>query len=270
MSKNLPSADNYPYAVFEDAADPIIIEDLNGVMLDANAEAIRSYGFSKEELVGKPLASIVVPANHYDQAMDLLRHCLASVANYALEVNAGGDAVIASSFIDGINDNQTSSTIRGISLTGEASLTVVDTVIDVRGASSGTVAAAGIASGGACLATRILRSELEVIGQTDATGVQLGCTDESSASSVLDGSTIVVSAATFARGVQMSSRGELKVVSTTQSMRATRTTRPARATVLPHPSHGWRSTSPTRASPISIFSYELFGGWEPFGQVPDR
>ncbi len=62
--------------VFMDAADPIIIEDLNGIILEINKEAERSYGYTKEELIGLPIRTLVPPERHA-QAVDLLERCLA-------------------------------------------------------------------------------------------------------------------------------------------------------------------------------------------------
>lgn len=62
--------------VFMDAADPIILEDMDGIILDVNRETIQSYGFSREELIGKPIRMLVPPQRHA-QAIDLLERCLA-------------------------------------------------------------------------------------------------------------------------------------------------------------------------------------------------
>jgi PAS domain S-box-containing protein len=62
--------------VFMDAADPIIIEDLDGVVIDLNFEAERSYGFSRADLIGKPIKTLVPKANH-TQADQLLERCKA-------------------------------------------------------------------------------------------------------------------------------------------------------------------------------------------------
>ena len=59
-----------------DAADPILIEDLDGTVVEMNDEAERSYGWTREELVGTPIKTIVPPDRH-DQADDLLRRCKA-------------------------------------------------------------------------------------------------------------------------------------------------------------------------------------------------
>ena len=61
--------------VFMDAADPIIIEDLNGHVLDLNREAIGAYGWAEEAIIGKSILTIVPPDRH-EQAQDLLRRCL--------------------------------------------------------------------------------------------------------------------------------------------------------------------------------------------------
>ena len=70
--------------VFMDAADPILIEDRNGVVVDLNEEAERTYGFSREELIGQPIKTLVPPDRH-GQADEALARCLAgeSVRNAA-------------------------------------------------------------------------------------------------------------------------------------------------------------------------------------------
>ena len=60
--------------VFMDSADPIFIEDLNGYVIDMNDEAILRYGWTREELLGKPIKNIVPPERH-EQADELLAKC---------------------------------------------------------------------------------------------------------------------------------------------------------------------------------------------------
>ncbi len=48
--------------LFEDSADPIVITDFEGVVIDANPGAVRLAKLAKEELIGKPLASDQMPA----------------------------------------------------------------------------------------------------------------------------------------------------------------------------------------------------------------
>jgi two-component system sensor histidine kinase/response regulator len=60
--------------VFMDSADPITIENLEGVIIDLNNEAIKSYGYSREELIGKSIKTLV-PENNYLQAEELLEKC---------------------------------------------------------------------------------------------------------------------------------------------------------------------------------------------------
>lgn len=62
--------------VFMDAADPIIIEDLNGIILDVNKEAEKSYGYTRDELIDLPIRTLVPPERHA-QAVDLLEQCMA-------------------------------------------------------------------------------------------------------------------------------------------------------------------------------------------------
>ena len=60
--------------VFMDSADPIIIEDLDGMIIDLNDEAENIYGWNREELLGNPLKTVVPPDRH-DQADELLERC---------------------------------------------------------------------------------------------------------------------------------------------------------------------------------------------------
>jgi PAS domain S-box-containing protein len=50
--------------VFMDAADPIIIEDLSGTIIDMNREAERKFGWKRQELIGKSILSLIPPARH--------------------------------------------------------------------------------------------------------------------------------------------------------------------------------------------------------------
>jgi PAS domain S-box-containing protein len=61
--------------VYRDAADPILIEDLSGNILDINREAERAYGWSKTELVGKSVKSLLLP-ERYQFAWKLRERCL--------------------------------------------------------------------------------------------------------------------------------------------------------------------------------------------------
>ena len=62
--------------VFMDAADPILIEDLDGHVIDLNHEAERVYGWPREALIGRPIKTIVPPEGHR-QTDRLLEACLA-------------------------------------------------------------------------------------------------------------------------------------------------------------------------------------------------
>ncbi|MFK5894543.1 MAG: PAS domain S-box protein [Pseudomonadota bacterium] len=62
--------------VFQDAVDPMIIEDLNGVITNMNYEAERAYGWKKEELIGLPI-KILVPKNSHERTDKLFSQCLA-------------------------------------------------------------------------------------------------------------------------------------------------------------------------------------------------
>ncbi|TWT32857.1 chemotaxis protein CheB [Blastopirellula retiformator] len=61
--------------VFTDAADPIIIEDLEGRVTDLNAEAERVYRFQRSELLGKSF-ELLVPEEERARARELRQRCL--------------------------------------------------------------------------------------------------------------------------------------------------------------------------------------------------
>ena len=61
--------------VFMDAADPILIEDLSGTITDLNLEAERVYGWSREELIGKPIETIV-PVERHERTAAFRQLCL--------------------------------------------------------------------------------------------------------------------------------------------------------------------------------------------------
>ncbi len=60
--------------VFMDAADPIIIEDLHGVIIDVNSEAVRSYGWSRAELLGKSI-DMLQPSGEHSLSAELRARC---------------------------------------------------------------------------------------------------------------------------------------------------------------------------------------------------
>ena len=70
--------DDAPYLakVFMDATDAIIIEDLQGTVLDVNRAAEDAYGFRRDELIGHPIKR-VIPSEWHQGADDLLRRCVA-------------------------------------------------------------------------------------------------------------------------------------------------------------------------------------------------
>ncbi len=60
--------------VFMDGADPIIIEDLSGTIIEVNAEAERVYQWSRDELIGQNIA-VLVPSEKEKQAKSYRRRC---------------------------------------------------------------------------------------------------------------------------------------------------------------------------------------------------
>jgi PAS domain S-box-containing protein len=61
--------------VFRDATDPIIIEDLSGTIIEINREAEQSYGWSREELIGKSIKVLCLP-ERYQIALQVRQQCL--------------------------------------------------------------------------------------------------------------------------------------------------------------------------------------------------
>ena len=62
--------------VFMDATDAIIIETLDGVVIDVNHAAEEAYGWSRDELIGEPIKKII-PEFRHESADQLLRRCVA-------------------------------------------------------------------------------------------------------------------------------------------------------------------------------------------------
>ena len=81
--------------VFRDGSDPILIENLDGIVIDLNREAERAYGWSREELIGEPIQTLVPPDRH-QQASKLLHRCRSGeeVRNVeGLRVTKGGEVI---------------------------------------------------------------------------------------------------------------------------------------------------------------------------------
>ncbi|MBD3167994.1 MAG: PAS domain S-box protein [candidate division Zixibacteria bacterium] len=60
--------------VFMDAADPIIIESLDGVILNLNKEVERIYGWTREEIINQPI-DVLVPDDFAEPSKELLERC---------------------------------------------------------------------------------------------------------------------------------------------------------------------------------------------------
>lgn len=61
--------------VFVHATDPILVEDLDGRVIDLDDEAIGVYGWSRGELLGQPVTTVIPPEWHA-WAADLRERCL--------------------------------------------------------------------------------------------------------------------------------------------------------------------------------------------------
>ena len=62
------------YKVFLDGLDPKMILDLEGKIIDLNDEAVRTYGRSREELLGKHITTIV-PKQYHSRTEQYLKLC---------------------------------------------------------------------------------------------------------------------------------------------------------------------------------------------------
>jgi PAS domain S-box-containing protein len=65
--------------VFMDAADPIIIRDLQGRIIEVNDEVERTFGWSRDELIGK-LSLTVLPPEWQTLFYDIINRCLGGEA----------------------------------------------------------------------------------------------------------------------------------------------------------------------------------------------
>jgi two-component system CheB/CheR fusion protein len=61
--------------VFQAGSDPIIVQDMAGKIIDLNDECVKAYGWTREELLGKP-ANTLVPPGQQARARALLERCM--------------------------------------------------------------------------------------------------------------------------------------------------------------------------------------------------
>jgi PAS domain S-box-containing protein len=61
--------------VFIDSADPIVIEDVFGRIVEMNPEAELAYGYTRDEILGESIKTIIPPEQH-KHADELLQRCL--------------------------------------------------------------------------------------------------------------------------------------------------------------------------------------------------
>ena len=62
--------------LFHDSIDPIVIEDLDGRILDVNDAAVEAFGWPREELIGRPY-TVLVPRELCAEEATLRRRCAA-------------------------------------------------------------------------------------------------------------------------------------------------------------------------------------------------
>jgi len=73
--KNIQTELHVLSRVFRNAADSILIEDLSGTIVEMNREAEQCYGWTREELIGKSVKTLLLP-DRYDYAWQLRKQCL--------------------------------------------------------------------------------------------------------------------------------------------------------------------------------------------------
>jgi two-component system sensor histidine kinase/response regulator len=98
--------------VFMDTVDPIVIEDLDGVVREMNRAAEDCYGWSRDELLGRPIKTLVPPEKH-SQADELLRRCKAGEQVRSIEGvrwNARGEHIPVLLTLSLLKDKQGQST----------------------------------------------------------------------------------------------------------------------------------------------------------------
>ena len=58
-------------AIIESSEDAIISKDLNGIIISCNLGASRLFGYTMEELIGKPMTTLI-PTEHQNEEVDIL------------------------------------------------------------------------------------------------------------------------------------------------------------------------------------------------------
>jgi len=74
MASQVLNSRQWRDTLFVNAADPIIIKDLDGRVIDLNEEAEQAYGWTKNELLGQPF-TMIFPAELHEQVQELLVRC---------------------------------------------------------------------------------------------------------------------------------------------------------------------------------------------------
>jgi PAS domain S-box-containing protein len=72
MSFSTPSRLNRLAAIFESSEDAIIINDMDGVITEWNRGAEQLYGYSADEVIGKPV-TILLPSDHSDEFAEIMQ-----------------------------------------------------------------------------------------------------------------------------------------------------------------------------------------------------
>lgn len=84
--------------VFLDGPDPVVLLDVPGRIIDVNDEAMRTYGWSRQELLGQSVA-LLVPESGNDNVHEQLRCCLSGDLNRNIEcvqVTKAGKTMVGS------------------------------------------------------------------------------------------------------------------------------------------------------------------------------
>jgi PAS domain S-box-containing protein len=58
-------------AIVESSEDAIISKDLNGIIISCNQGASRLFGYTMDELIGKPMTTLI-PTEHQNEEVEIL------------------------------------------------------------------------------------------------------------------------------------------------------------------------------------------------------
>jgi PAS domain S-box-containing protein len=73
MERELGTEKAYLEELFESSPQATVLADNNSVVLRANSEFLKLFGYTQEEVVGRPLDELVAPQERLPEAQDITR-----------------------------------------------------------------------------------------------------------------------------------------------------------------------------------------------------